>query len=209
MTDTDETPTGPQDRRIDMDSLKGLAHPLRVSLLDALSTYGAATASGLAERLGESSGATSYHLRQLAKHGFVREIDGRGSGRERWWERVPGSISLNSWALPDTAAARSASNLVMAEWERNRSKLLNDFLAHGTDDLPKAWLEVTNIATSNLHLTLEQLTDVNARLEAALDSVVDSYRGLRDPGSRPVQLHINLFPVLDGTVVPDDQETTK
>jgi DNA-binding transcriptional ArsR family regulator len=58
--------------------LKALAHPLRVQLLDALSTYGPATASALGERLGESSGATSYHLRQLEKSGFVREDAARG-----------------------------------------------------------------------------------------------------------------------------------
>src|SRR5688572_10834361 len=74
------------DGELDLESLKGLAHPLRVKILDLLSTYGPATATGLAERLGESSGATSYHLRQLARHGFVREVEGRGTGRERWWE---------------------------------------------------------------------------------------------------------------------------
>ena len=79
-------------RTLDVNDLKALAHPLRVQLLDALSTYGAATASGLADRLGESSGATSYHLRQLEKHGFVRELKGKGSARERWWERVPGGL---------------------------------------------------------------------------------------------------------------------
>jgi DNA-binding transcriptional ArsR family regulator len=84
-----------QDRKLDVESLKALAHPLRVQILDRLSVHGAATASGLADALGESSGATSYHLRQLEKHGFAREVEGRGTGRERWWERTPGGISLS------------------------------------------------------------------------------------------------------------------
>jgi DNA-binding transcriptional ArsR family regulator len=66
-----------------VESLKALARPLPVQILDVLSTYGAQTASGLAERLGESSGATSYHLRQLERHAFVREVEGRGTARER------------------------------------------------------------------------------------------------------------------------------
>ncbi|MEU7461934.1 winged helix-turn-helix domain-containing protein, partial [Streptomyces griseofuscus] len=36
--------------------------------------HGPATASQLAERLGESSGATSYHLRQLADHGVATRL---------------------------------------------------------------------------------------------------------------------------------------
>ena len=68
------------------------AHPLRVRILDELSAYGPLTATGLATRVNESSGVTSYHLRQLEKHGLVREVTGRGTARERWWERRPGAI---------------------------------------------------------------------------------------------------------------------
>ena len=88
------------DRVLDLTSLKALAHPLRVQILDELSTYGPATASGLAAKLGESSGATSYHLRQLEKNGFVAEDTERGVGRERWWRRVPGGISVDIDRLP-------------------------------------------------------------------------------------------------------------
>ena len=80
----------PNDRTIDVNALKALSHPLRMQLLNALSQFGPQTASALASRLGESSGSTSYHLRQLAKHELVREVEGRGSARERWWERPPG-----------------------------------------------------------------------------------------------------------------------
>ena len=31
----------------------------------------------------------SYHLRLLGEHDFVREVPGRGQGRERWWEASP------------------------------------------------------------------------------------------------------------------------
>ncbi len=70
-------------RRLDARSLRGLAHPLRMRLLDALRVHGPATASGLAERLGESSGATSYHLRQLAEHGFVEDAPTARTSRTR------------------------------------------------------------------------------------------------------------------------------
>ncbi|WP_442860652.1 winged helix-turn-helix domain-containing protein [Arthrobacter sp. zg-Y895] len=62
-------PTPPRPRR---SVLKALAHPLRAQLLDTLSQYGPQTASSMGKRVGESRGATSYHLRKLARHGLVR-----------------------------------------------------------------------------------------------------------------------------------------
>ena len=70
MTDETSPPTGSSadPRVLDADALKGLAHPMRVAIYDLLSTYGPNTATGIAERTGESSGVASYHLRQLAQH---------------------------------------------------------------------------------------------------------------------------------------------
>ncbi|HVT71372.1 MAG TPA: ArsR family transcriptional regulator, partial [Trebonia sp.] len=45
--------------------------------------------------LGESTGLTSHHLRQLAKHGFIEEVPELGRGRERWWRS--GHVD---WRLP-------------------------------------------------------------------------------------------------------------
>src|SRR6478735_11898073 len=66
--------------------LKALAHPLRVRLLGLLRTYGPSTATALARRVDQSSGVTSYHLRQLESSGFVVEDTERGNRRERWWK---------------------------------------------------------------------------------------------------------------------------
>jgi DNA-binding transcriptional ArsR family regulator len=67
-------------------ALKALAHPLRQRILRQLDREGPATSTTLAKALGENTGATSYHLRQLAEHGFVDEVPDRGRGRERWWQ---------------------------------------------------------------------------------------------------------------------------
>jgi DNA-binding transcriptional ArsR family regulator len=82
--------------------LRGLVHPVRIRLLRLLQVDGPATATGLAHRIGESSGVTSYHLRVLAEHGFIVEDTARGNGRDRWWRalhhateftfRVPGEF---------------------------------------------------------------------------------------------------------------------
>src|SRR5689334_2879622 len=139
--------------RLETSRLKALAHPLRTQLLDALSAYGPATASALGERLGESSGATSYHLRQLEKAGFVREDPDRGSGRERWWERVPESITVDPTGLPRGSAERMASELVVHEWERTRRRRVDDFLRQGESVLPRDWVRASQISSLNMALT--------------------------------------------------------
>ncbi len=69
----------------DPGALKALGHPLRQRILRHLHRDGPATATALADALGENTGATSYHLRRLAEHGFVEDAPGRAKGRERWW----------------------------------------------------------------------------------------------------------------------------
>jgi DNA-binding transcriptional ArsR family regulator len=73
-------------------ALKALAHPLRQRILRQLDRQGPATSTTLARELGENTGATSYHLRQLAEHGFVEDVPNRGRGRERWWQARPQDI---------------------------------------------------------------------------------------------------------------------
>ena len=77
--------------------VRALAHPLRLRLLESLGD-GPATASMLARELGESSGATSYHLRALAAAGLIVEDFERRKGRERWWKREPSRVGLISSA---------------------------------------------------------------------------------------------------------------
>ena len=184
------------ERKLDAEALKGLSHPLRVQLFDALSVYGPATASALADRLGESSGATSYHLRQLERPGFVREVEGKGTGRARWWERVPGGVSLSATEIDDTPSNRAATQAVLRQWEQNRSVLLSDFIARGFDALPAEWLDVSNVATANLRLTSEQLKHVTDAWDVWAREILEPLRGQNLPGSRPVQIHFNAFPVL-------------
>lgn len=91
-------------------AIRALSHPLRVRLLDLLRFDGPSTATLLARRVGESSGATSYHLRQLARHGFIEE-DERDGRRERWWRHrerrvvVPGAPGGLSGLLAQEAQA--------------------------------------------------------------------------------------------------------
>ena len=66
--------------------LRTLSHPTRLRMLMLLRLDGPATATQLAQQLRLNTGATSYHLRQLADQGFIVEDAERGDGRDRWWK---------------------------------------------------------------------------------------------------------------------------
>ncbi|MDX5450459.1 MAG: helix-turn-helix domain-containing protein, partial [Actinomycetes bacterium] len=101
-----ETPE-PSEVRLDRQSVRVLAHPLRSRLLSELRREGPATATDLARRLDTNTGATSYHLRKLAEVGLVEEAEG-GVGRERRWQAAHEftTLSLRDVAGdPDAEAA--------------------------------------------------------------------------------------------------------
>ena len=85
-------------------NLKALTHPLRVQVLGLLRTYGPATATTLAQRLGLTSGALSYHLRQLERYGFIAEDTERGNERDRWWRAVHRTTEFDAQGLDPAAA---------------------------------------------------------------------------------------------------------
>ncbi|MFD1722557.1 ArsR/SmtB family transcription factor [Amnibacterium endophyticum] len=188
---TDEEP-----RRLEVDALKALAHPLRVRIFSELSTFGPATASALGERFGESSGSTSYHLRQLEKHGFVREDESLGNGRERWWERVPGPVELTA----GQGSARDAENLVEMEFARLEDQRFADYWLQ-REQLGEAWLAAAQANSSNVLLDPAELEQLGREVAA----VMQRYRGRPDDGTRRrVELVFRGFPV----VRPDDDGPT-
>lgn len=94
----------------DPEMLKAVAHPLRVKLLGTLRVLGPATASELGRRFAESSGSTSYHLRVLAKYGFVEEDPEQPNARDKRWRAVHWATSWSDSELQrDPAGAEAAS----------------------------------------------------------------------------------------------------
>lgn len=185
------------DRVLDAGALKALAHPLRVRIYDILSQYGPQTASSLAERLGESSGSTSYHLRALAKHDLIREVEDRGSARERWWERPVGGVSFTNPDAMETPAGRAATQIVMNEFLNGRHQQLLDFVNRGIGGESTDWQEGTLISTATARLTSAQSKDLSLRILALIDETVDNYRHQTGEGVRPVSLRADIFPLPD------------
>jgi DNA-binding transcriptional ArsR family regulator len=184
-----------EDRVLDTGALRALAHPIRVRIYDILSQYGPQTASSLAERLGESSGSTSYHLRALAKHDLIHECEDRGTGRERWWERPIGGVSFGSPDSIATPAGRAATQLVMNEFLRTRNDQLLEFINRGIAGEAEAWKEGTLISTATARLTPAQTKELSLKIMALIDEAVDTHRNQTGEDVRPVSIRADLFPL--------------
>ncbi len=181
---------GPEPRVVGTDSLKGLAHPLRLRLLGELNARGAATASQLGEALGESSGTTSYHLRQLHRHGFVEEDPEQGSGRERVWIPRRGGWKLPAFDLAEDPDSASAVDLVLRAQLHADQQRIVEAMANARS-WPAPWREVTTRRDAYVTVDPEQL----GRLRAELDELLDRYREADPgPGARRVSVVYSLIP---------------
>jgi DNA-binding transcriptional ArsR family regulator len=177
----------------DPTTMRALAHPVRLSLLEALNHHGALTATEAAERVGESPSNCSFHLRQLAKYGFVEEAEG-GTGRRRPW-RVVNIGTQFSDVQEDTETALAAGTLgrVIAErlLERARVGLEQRHL------MPDEWRAVTGTSDMTLYVTPEEMGAIGDEMLGVLwryrDRIADPSK--RPEGSRPIQVAVFGYPV--------------
>ncbi|MGC4174764.1 ArsR/SmtB family transcription factor [Demequina sp.] len=195
---------GPE-RIIDAASLKALAHPLRVDLFDRLIMFGPATASQLAEALGESSGATSYHLRQLARHHFIEEDPDRGNAKERYWRVPKGGVTMNPTDFEEGSAEAEAGTLVVRQMVEQRYRHVDAFLRRGQREMGSEWVAASALMSARTTLTAQELATVTEEIAGAIDAALDRYRDREDPeGARPVVLHFNAFPVIGAPTHPEE-----
>jgi DNA-binding transcriptional ArsR family regulator len=112
----------------DARAMRALAHPVRLALLEELAHAGTLTATQASELLGESPANCAFHLRTLAKYGYVVEAGG-GRGRERPWRRAHTVLQITT-DQEDPAAAMAADELgkfwLDKTLERARSALSRD-----------------------------------------------------------------------------------
>lgn len=187
MTDPDDAAaTSIPERQIrDPRALRALAHPARVRILEELAIGGPATATELAERIGESAANCSWHLRQLARYGFVDEAGG-GTGRQRPWRIV---VQQNSWpTVPDdeelAVAGDAAAQMVFAREVEH----LHRWRAAARFEPPQ-WRNSAVAIQAIGWLTAEELRAVKREVAAILLRYADriANEAARPPGSRPIR----------------------
>src|SRR3954468_1090726 len=65
-------------------AIRALAHPLRLELQAIVGRAGRITAADAAREVGISQALASHHLRQLAKYGFVEQVEGNDNRSRPW-----------------------------------------------------------------------------------------------------------------------------
>ncbi|WP_380281637.1 ArsR/SmtB family transcription factor [Kitasatospora purpeofusca] len=194
-------------RRLDARSLRGLAHPLRMEIFELLNLDGPATATRLAERLGENTGTVSWHLRHLAEHGFIEEETGRGTKRERWWRRVPVTNQLNTTDFRDDPDSRGAISLYLHQLVGQYFNRINTYI---TEDWPDEWRDAGTISDwSRLRLTPAQLRTLNDELFAVIKRHLPEEGAEPDPAALPVVLQLQSFPRRPQPAAPGAPENTR
>lgn len=176
----------------DSEALKAFAHPLRMSLYAELGRRGSATASELARALGESSGQTSYHLRQLERHGFIEDDPNHTGGRERWWRPV--GLDLTDESLLQDPESAEAVHRIVAQVINDRATALTNWLGGYRPDDPAPSL----LNSATITLDPEQAEALIGELGAVLDRWVAANRSrLVDQNSRRYRVHVDFFPVTE------------
>jgi DNA-binding transcriptional ArsR family regulator len=160
--------------RINPAQLRTLAHPLRARLLAALRIDGAATATRLAERLGTNTGATSYHLRQLADVGLVAEEDRPGSGKQRWWRAAQERHSIVAGDFADDDPDSQAALEWLGDFYRSEHARWAAHYRAEEAEWPADWRAAATTNDYLLALTPEQLGALNQEV----DALMSRYRAL-------------------------------
>jgi DNA-binding transcriptional ArsR family regulator len=193
-TEPEDGAGGGRRRLADASVIRALAHPARLEILDYLAGRDSATATECAEVVGLSPSATSYHLRELARHGLVREAPGQGDRRERRW------ASTGAWyteAGPDADAGTQAAERALAEVAMARSdRRAREWWARAGAE-SREWYDVSAFAETAVLLTPAEVAAVTAALDAALRP----YRGRRPadapPDARRTAVVYRAFPLTE------------
>jgi DNA-binding transcriptional ArsR family regulator len=158
----------------DVRALRALSHPLRMRLLGQLRLNGPATASQLGRVVGESSGATSYHLRQLAAYGFVEEVEDQGTARERWWRA---RHRMTSWHAADVVAQEGGAEVEdeMVRMQLDQHGRVLTAWREQKDQLDPAWTAAASLNDYALRLRPEQAHVLLDELGAVLNRWMDEH----------------------------------
>lgn len=181
--------------------LRALSHPTRLKMLMQLRLEGPATATQLAQHLKLNTGATSYHLRQLAEHGFIEEDTERGDARDRWWRAAHQSTraDLDSRTTEEEAESSEA-------YLHSVALMYTETLMQHADErryLPEPWRQASTTSDWHLRLTPQRAE----QLVQALADLVDGWDEEEQdaPGTGDFVVNLNAFP-RPGTVVLEGED---
>ncbi|MDA1361330.1 helix-turn-helix domain-containing protein [Glycomyces luteolus] len=187
--------TGKEHEKItDPERMKALAHPARMAVFDFLAGqrvagFEGATATEIAEVAGMTPSAMSYHLRTLAKAGFIEEAPSRGDARERLWRMKIQSFSIRAEddaSESDKVIERTMGAVFVEQHDRNFLRWLDQRF-----DVDPALRDASLTQQAHLRLTVEEAAEFSRRYQELEQEYAERTRKRADQGPDPE----------DGTVV--------
>lgn len=173
--------------------MRALAHQARIAIWMHLGLNGPATATECAEIAGLSPSACSYHLRTLARYGFVEEDRASAAdGRERPWRAR--LLAFNIGGGPGVPAATEvASRLLVENMRAAAEEVRVQYLARKSE-YPADWQSASGELFSVAHVTPEELDRMRAQVLEVMAPYIRLDPATRPAAALPVRVMLDLFP---------------
>ena len=173
--------------------MRALAHPARIAIWTHIALRGSITATECAEVAGLSPSACSYHLRTLAKYGFVEEDRvSAADGRERPWRARLIAFTLED--RPDSSAGERVASRLLVENLRASAEEVRTRYLDRQYEYPADWRSAAGETFSAAHVTPDELDELRMKVLAVMEPYVRLDPGERSPGALPVRIMLDMFP---------------
>ncbi|MEY9963590.1 DNA-binding transcriptional ArsR family regulator [Streptacidiphilus sp. MAP12-16] len=179
----------------DPKAMKALAHPLRLDLIELLGEIGPATAARCGRILDVSQASCSFHLRQLARYGFVEDAGQGSDRRERLWRLVDRRFRFAPGLDLDPVVTQQLSQ-VLARREIER---VLEYLERRPGE-PEEWRRADVLTTAKLPLSAADLADITTKWSELLAPYLAKAEA-NDAQLQPGQRHVRFF--LAASPLPD------
>ncbi len=179
-------------RLTDPATMRALAHPARIALWQHLLLEGPATATECSPVAELSPSACSYHLRQLARYGFVEQDQAAAAnGRERPWRAVVSSTTVEDLDDPVAImAARLLESTLDERWQQVRQR----YQATEGEYAPQ-WRRAAGSDRAVLYLTPDELSALREQIREVYLPLIRLAGQDRPAGALPVQSVVEFTPM--------------
>jgi DNA-binding transcriptional ArsR family regulator len=173
------------------EALRALGHTTRLRILARLQLHGDSTATECATEVGESASSCSYHLRTLAKHGFVEEVESDDGRERRWHARIAG-VDFDAGADADEEF-QAASALARAALLELSDETVREYLVR-EQSFSAAWREAAAFVQTTIVASPAELEQITERIHEVLAPYLRTARARTPRGARFVHVGVRAVP---------------
>jgi DNA-binding transcriptional ArsR family regulator len=188
----------------DARELRALAHPVRMRLYEVLALHRSLTATQASKLVGGSPSSVAYHLRTLAKYGYVEETND-GTGRERPWRMAEIGFSFTEESTdPEAkAAAQALSRQLFKRWLERREEYRRN-----REQWPEELREAVGDWNTVMFGTVEEFRELQEAFYRLTEKYFDRIKNpeLRPEGSQIFELQLFTHPIDPSSFALTDED---